>query len=583
MPSSSGIKSTSDDNHITTINLHLDNEVERKVDLTSIHEQLTPLSTSEKATFANNTNAFQKFTDFLKSVSQRVEKLGVVETTGIQRVPPYARGTKKQQLIQVTGFWISASGGLSSMSSFFLGPLLFGLSFKQSLLSGLVSCFVGCIVAAYCAMMGPQSGCRQMVTARYLFGWWLVKFVALVAIIGVLGWSVTNCVVGGEMLASISNEKIPLWVGVIIVSIVSIFVAIFGIKQVLKVEMYFSVPVMTVFTLLYICASDKYHLINDYQPPAGTSMKGAWLSFFSICYSVTSTWGSITADYYILFPEDTPKSQIFMLTLWGIMIPTTYVGVLALLLASSAMSYEPWLDEYNDFGMGGLLAAGFSRWGGFGKFCIVILLLSLISNNIVNTYSAAFGIQLSSVRMAKIPRWFWAIVVTAIYLVAALVGRNHFSTILSNFLPMIGYWISIYFAILLEENVIFRKHFLYLYTKEFPNLISTQSTSSPSSSTLSSVASMQNNNRQDKSFKFKKIRYNWDAWNDYSVLTRGYAAFVAFLFGAAAVAVSMSQTYWIGPIAKKLDEGDIAMWLSMGVSGLVYPLLRYWELKKFGR
>ena len=105
--------------------------------------------------------------------------------------------------------------------------------------------------------------------------------------------------------------------------------------------------------------------------------------------------------------------------------------------------------------MGGLLWAGFERWNGFGKFCVVVLILSLISNNIISTYSAALCMQLSSGLSTKIPRWFWALVGTIIYLVCALVGRNHFSTILSNFLPMIGYWISIYFVLLFEENVIF--------------------------------------------------------------------------------------------------------------------------------
>lgn len=50
--------------------------------------------------------------------------------------------------------------------------------------------------------------------------------------------------------------------------------------------------------------------------------------------------------------------------------------------------------------------------------------------------------------------------------------------------------------------------------------------------------------------------------------------------------MGMSQAYWIGPLARRIGGefgGDIAMWLCMGFSGLVYPPLRYLELKKFGR
>jgi len=83
--------------------------------------------------------------------------------------------------------------------------------------------------------------------------------------------------------------------------------------------------------------------------------------------------------------------------------------------------------------------------------------------------------------------------------------------------------------------------------------------------------------------KHLKIRYNWEVWNDFDKLTYGIAAIVSFACSVGVVAASMSQTYWEGPIAKKLDGGDIAMWLSMGVSFIVYPPVRYWELKRFGK
>ncbi|QLL32740.1 hypothetical protein HG536_0D02620 [Torulaspora globosa] len=521
-----------------------------------------------------------RFWKWVVAASDKLDSLGV-EANGIERISPYERGTSKRQFLHVAGLWLSAAGGLSSMSSYFLGPLLFELSFKQSLVSGLVSMMIGCLVAAYCSTMGPQSGCRQMVTARFLFGWWFVKLVALASIVGVMGWSVVNCVVGGEMLASISNNKVPLWVGIIIVTACSFLVATFGIRQVLRVETYFSIPVLTCFLLLYISSSDKYHLIKNFNNSDvdPSTIKGNWLSFFSLCYSITSTWGSITADYYILFPEDTAKTQVFLLTFFGTFLPTLFVGILGLLLASVAAVYEPWAEAYNEYGMGGLLHAGFERWNGFGKFCVVVLILSLISNNIINTYSAAFSIQLSSVFAARVPRWFWSLFCTGVYLVCALVGRNHFSTILGNFLPMIGYWISMYFILLLEENLIFRRYFLHLYTKEFPP--EKTEDEQPEVGTSSRM----NLHKIKRRLLASKNRYNWDMWNNYDVLTHGYAATFAFLCGVAGVVVGMAQAYWIGPIAAKFGKsgGDIAMWLSMAFSGIVYPWCRLLELKKYGR
>lgn len=516
--------------------------------------------------------------NFIQKLSKKLDALGV-ETRGIERIEPYERSTNKvKQLVSVIGLWLSACGGLSSMSTFLLGPLIFELGLEKSLVSSLIGQAVGCGIAAYCSLMGPRSGCRQMVSARFLFGWWFVKLVSFVSIIGVMGWSVVNSVVGGQILQSISDGKIPLVVGIIIVAIISLSVAIGGIKHLLRVETFLSIPVNLSFLLLYVVASQKFNLLSnlDGEEIRGMSdtIKGNWLSFFSLSYSTTATWGSIASDYYILFPEDTPDAQVFCLTFFGILIPTTFVGVLGLLIGNVALSYKPWGDVYEVYGMGGLLNEAFKPWGAGGKFLLMIIFLSLVSNNIINTYSAAFGVQLAGVGMARVPRWIWAFVLTAVYLICALVGRNKLATVLGNFLPMVGYWISMYFVMLLEENLIFRsKRFIHLYTKEF--------TDDDLQESLASGASL---------IKSKESRrnqyYNFKIWHDYDKLSRGLASTAAFIVGAAGAAIGMAQVYWVGPLARLCGGefgGDIAMWLCMGLSGVVFPWLRYWELKKFGR
>lgn len=47
----------------------------------------------------------------------------------------------------------------------------------------------------------------------------------------------------------------------------------------------------------------------------------------------------------------------------------------------------------------------------------------------------------------------------------------------------------------------------------------------------------------------------------------------------------MAQVYYIGPIAKLIGDygGDLGNYVGFAWAGLVFPPLRYWELKKFGR
>lgn len=98
----------------------------------------------------------------------------------------------------------------------------------------------------------------------------------------------------------------------------------------------------------------------------------------------------------------------------------------------------------------------------------------------------------------------WNTVGVIIYTVCALAGRSNLSEIFTNFLALMGYWVAIWFAIVLEE-------FLF--------------------------------------FRFKS-GYNWAAWRDPKKLPIGFAAFTAFVVGWVGAILCMAQVWYIGPIAK---------------------------------
>jgi purine-cytosine permease-like protein len=60
-------------------------------------------------------------------------------------------------------------------------------------------------------------------------------------------------------------------------------------------------------------------------------------------------------------------------------------------------------EIYSSNGIG-LLATVLEPWGGFGKFLLVILSLSVIADNVPNTYSAALSIQALAPAFQLIPR-----------------------------------------------------------------------------------------------------------------------------------------------------------------------------------
>ncbi|CDK25889.1 unnamed protein product [Kuraishia capsulata CBS 1993] len=530
-------------------------------------------------------NVFAK----LQDLSQVLDSFGG-ETRGIERVLGHERSkTASPVVISVLGLWLSGCGGLTSMSSYFLGALVFGLGLKDSLISGLVATILGCLVAAYCSTMGPRSGLRQLVTARYIFGGTFIRFVVVISVLGFVGWSVTNCVLGGQILLAVSNGKVPLEVGIVIINVISVVVSIFGITQVLRFELFISVPVFITVILLYIMGDNQYPYYTD-TVSYGDEMtiRGNWLGFFALAYSVTATWGGCACDYYIQFPENFPQIWTFAITFFGISIPTIIGAIIGMYLGNATSSYQPWLDSYDANSLGGLLDTVFSRWGGGGKFLLMVFWLSLITNNVINNYSSALEAQLlGSWVFKRFPRWFLVCVAGGAVLICAMVGRNKFSTILSNFLPMLGYWISMYFTLLLEENLIFRStRLINLYTVEFPNGISDDYAvefAADAEKTSEEASELEPDSK--KPVSVSKPYYNFEVWDDTSSLTHGYAAAFAFCCGVAGAVVGMAQVYYIGPISAKIGEygGDLGMWLSMSFTGIAYPACRYLELKRFGR
>lgn len=266
-------------------------------------------------------------------------------------------------------------------------------------------------------------------------------------------------------------------------------------------------PQLIVICVLFGVSAKHYDLTT---PSAGDTRTviGNRLSFFSICLSSAITYSPLAADFFVYYPPNTPKVVSFGLTVAGLSLSFTIAYLAGIGLASGLTTNNAnYLEAWNA-GEGALIVEGFRPVGGFGKFCSVVVALGLISNAIAPTYSTGIDFQILGRYAEKVPRIVWNTVGAIIYAVCALAGRSHLSYIFTNFLALMGYWVAIWFAILLEECYIFRR----------------------------------------------KSGYNWAAWNDRSKLPLGIAAFIAFLVGWVGAVLCMAQVWYIGPLAKLVGD-----------------------------
>lgn len=126
-------------------------------------------------TKVNNPEAGGPFKAWLRKIFMGVE------LRGIERVMPEDRQPKG--VINNLLMWWSVNCVLTTVPIGTLGPALFGMGLRDTILSIVGFTILGCFTTAFCATLGPKLGLRQMVISRFSFGWWGAVLLSLLNII----------------------------------------------------------------------------------------------------------------------------------------------------------------------------------------------------------------------------------------------------------------------------------------------------------------------------------------------------------------------------------------------------------------
>lgn len=232
---------------------------------------------------------------------------------------------------------------------------------------------------------------------------------------------------------------------------------------------------------------------------------------------------------------------MFCLTWAGITLPTSFSVIIGSVIANAALTveYPPYATAYEDHYLGGLLLNIYHP-AGWSKFALVLLMFSVLGNNIAIFYSIGLSMQLFGSYFHAVPRFIWSLIAAIIIAVLAIAGQESLSLIISNFVSLLGYWTVSFTVILVLEDQVFRKN----------------------------------------------SGYDLLVWNTRSRLPLGAAAVLALFCGYLAGGVpGMAQTWYVGPIAAKFSTtgGDVGIYMSGAITLLVYPVARSIEKRYVGR
>lgn len=330
------------------------------------------------------------------------------------------------------------------VSSFAIGLLaqkLFFLGFTDACLVCLFFNLIGIIPVCYFSTFGPRFGLRQMVLSRFWFGWHGVKIIAVFNMLACLGWSAVNSIVGAQLINAVNND-VPGFAGILIISFCTLGVTFFGYKIVHAYEFYSWIPTTIIFIIILGVFAHSGAWVNI-PMGVGTSELGSVLSFGSVVYGFATGWTSYAADYTVYQPSNQSRIKVFFAVWIGLIIPLLFTEMLGIAIMTATTinnGNNKYADGYAVSKTGGLLGAVlFEPLGGFGKFCLVVLALSIIANNCPNIYSVGLTIQVLGGRLTqRVPRFVWTAVGTAVYIAIAIPGYSHFESVLENFMNFIG-------------------------------------------------------------------------------------------------------------------------------------------------
>ncbi|KAK9472837.1 permease for cytosine/purines, uracil, thiamine, allantoin-domain-containing protein [Dipodascopsis tothii] len=483
----------------------------------------------------DSSDSLERYPNTLIGRVQRLAAKYSMEVRGIERVPEDER--TDTSLIQTASFWFSTNMLVSSVSVGTIGPLC-NLGFWDSMACILVFNALGILFAAWCTTFGPLLGMRQMVMSRYWFGFHGAKVYAFLNCVSCVGWSTINTIVAAQMLHSIGAHGVPPWAGILIITGATLVICMFGHRVVHFYEAYCWVPSLAVLLVL-IARLRMSHAFEVVPMGAGAREAGNVLTFGCALFGGSGGWGAFACDYVAYKPRNTSRLSLGVVSFVSIYVPMTFCCVIGLCCMMVAHDGNVYQQYYDSAGIGGIIYAllAVDALGGFGKFCVVVLALSVIGGTCPDIYSFVLCLQTVWERLSRIPRVLWTVLAGALFIGISIPAYYSFEEYMEDFAGVCGYWIAAFAALSLTEHYVFKRSYAV---------------------------------------------YDPEIYDDPAKLPPGIAATAAFLAGVAGIVIGMDQSYYAGPLAK-YAQGDIGMELGAAFSIVTYLVLRTIEYKRFRR
>ncbi|KAF4333454.1 purine-cytosine permease fcy22 [Fusarium beomiforme] len=460
-----------------------------------------------------------------------VVKLGV-ESRGLEPVPRELR--TDERYANILTLFSTTSIGLLPIGIGAASTLGYGLSLKQA--APMIICLqlAFLIPSCYILTLAPLLGMRQWCQFRYVYGIYFNQIVSLVSLLGIAIFGITAAVTGGQTLASVNPGTLSVDSGIAIIFVIGCCIGFMGYKVLHGFARYAWIPASFGILILIGCAGDQLH---QQAPPRAVGAK-PWLSMISMAAGISFAWGGVIGDYACYMPPKAPRFRLALYFLSGFGVMFSLMMILGAALGGAALQIPTWAAALGEGGTGAVVGeVVVSRLGGFGKFVLTILALTVVITTARDIYSISLAVQAVIPWLERVPRAILALVTTGVLIGVAIPASKSFISSLSALVSILSYSSGITVTTFLIEWFWFR--------------------------------------RADPDSLDPAI------WDDGKALPSGIPAIITFAIAWGPIICGMDTVWLTGPLAKV--AGDLGWELAILTTVIVYTPLRAVEIRFRGR
>jgi nucleobase:cation symporter-1, NCS1 family len=368
-----------------------------------------------------------------------------LENSTIRPIPLSERHGTARDLFTV---WFGTNFMLLTIVTGGLAVTVFALPFGWALVALCTGNLVGAVFMALHSAQGPTLGVPQMIQTRGQFGSLGSILVVAIVLVMYVGFLASNLVLGGEALVSIA-PGMPDAPGIAVVAIVSVIAAVFGydlIHTYARVTTYIAVAVLIV-TFAWIVW--VHGLPSDFLSRNTPNLPG-FLSTVSTAALWQIAYAPYVSDYSRYMPPGTGARSAFWASYWGCSLGS----ILPMALGAVVGLATP---------KGTSLVSGLAIvTHGIAPLVLIVLSIGVATANAMNLYCGALSTM--TLGQTLVPSWspgaaartFISLVIFALSLTGALLGKSSFLLNYESFILLLLYVLVPWTAINLVDYYLLR-------------------------------------------------------------------------------------------------------------------------------